>query len=629
MKTIVAVSLVAAVSLVSGWGPKASEGPPSATTTFDRYFQVVGGRAALDKVQNVVVKATGKEGDTVFDMEISLKPPGLVRLSMKTTEGFAINQGRDAQARCWRQDPGGVRELTSKDSGDLMGLAMAFFPQAQLNMGKMLAQAVCVEEKDGDRTFIAVGSKAEENPLPRLLFDKKTGLLVRISETVLEDYRSVENIRLPFRLRLDGLHNLDVKQIVLNPTLDDKLFEKPASSKGTEFTPQPDAYFTLLSKPGTLEIVRRPQAVNFGRGELKKMPEYNPKSGGHFQVDLRGCDLRKLDLAGRLANLLHADFDSKTQWPADLPAGFDREKIVALGKDPGLGVRELHKQNITGQNIGVGLIDQTLLVDHQEYRDRLRLYEEIHSPKGASAAMHGPAVASILVGKTTGVAPAADLYYIAEMHGTFVPGKQFDWDFTWLAKSIHRLLDVNATLPADKKIRVISISVGWSPQQKGYQEAMAAVERATKDGVFVVSTAIEETHHLKFHGLGREALADPNNAKLMQPGSWWAPMFWAKQFRPQPGERLLVPMDCRTVASPTGPSDYVSYWSGGWSWSVPWIAGLYALACQVDPAMSPERFWAAALKTGETIRCRHAEEEVDFGTIANPVALIKSLQRGT
>ncbi len=106
-------------------------------------------------------------------------------------------------------------------------------------------------------------------------------------------------------------------------------------------------------------------------------------------------------------------------------------------------------------------------------------------------------------------------------------------------------------------------------------------------------------------------------------------VFWTRQYRPQPGERLLVPMDCRTVASPTGPSDYVFYWSAGWSWSVPWIAGLYALACQVDPAMTPERFWAAALKTGQPIRCRHGDEEVDFGTIANPAALIKSLQRRT
>jgi hypothetical protein len=43
--------------------------------------------------------------------------------------------------------------------------------------------------------------------------------------------------------------------------------------------------------------------------------------------------------------------------------------------------------------------------------------------------MHGPAVAALAVGRTTGVAPGADLYYIAEQHGTY-PLNTFRWDFT-------------------------------------------------------------------------------------------------------------------------------------------------------------------------------------------------------
>jgi hypothetical protein len=50
---------------------------------------------------------------------------------------------------------------------------------------------------------------------------------------------------------------------------------------------------------------------------------------------------------------------------------------------------------------------------------------------------------------------------------------------------------------------------------------MAAVERAKQDGVFIISTCIERTHGLAFKGLGRAALADPNQAKSFGPGSWW------------------------------------------------------------------------------------------------------------
>jgi hypothetical protein len=415
-----------------------------------------------------------------------------------------------------------------------------------------------------------------------------------------------------------------------NTPLEDSIFEKPVG-KAAEARREPMSipeFGTMQSAAGALEIVRRPAPTDFRRGSLASLPAYDPKSSRPWQVDLRGCDLGGLDLRERLPDLLHADFDSKTRWPDQLPAGFDRERILELGKNPGLRVRDLHRRGITGKGIGVGIIDQTLLVDHVEYGDRLRLYEEIHSPTNAPAQMHGPAVASIAVGKTVGVAPEADLYYIAEMHGTVKAQGDFEWDFTWLAQSIHRLLDVNAALPAGRKIRVISISVGWSQSQKGYAEANAAVERAQKEGVFVISTSLEETYQLAFHGLGRPVVSDPDDWGVYGPGSWWASTFWGGGFRFPPGKRLLVPMDSRSTASPTGAQDYVFYSGGGWSWSVPWISGLYALACQVKPGITPDQFWAAALKTGRTIQLHRENKTLNFGTIADPVALIASLSTG-
>ena len=232
------------------------------------------------------------------------------------------------------------------------------------------------------------------------------------------------------------------------------------------------------------------------------------------------------------------------------------------------------------------------------------------------------------VGKTVGVAPEADLYCIAETHGVFVGKGKFNWDFTWLAKSINRLLEVNASLPKEKKIRVISVSVGWMPLQAGYAEVTAAVKRAKQEGVFVISVSLANTHNLSFRGLGREPMADPNMFAVYAPGTLWAEYFWRDPLDSWPAKCLLVPMDARCTASPTGPDDYVFCADGGVSWCVPWIAGLYALACEVKPDITPEQFWAEALKTGETIRIQRAGAEVNFGPIANPVALIESLQSG-
>ena len=602
---------------------------PKASVVYERYFAALGGRAEVTNVDSLVVKGVGQEGQSSFDFELTLKAPGLIRLTATNPRGLNVSQGRDSKARCWRKDGEGVKDLDGKDAGELMDLALAYHLPSHLGLSERLADAVCEEDRDGDRALVAIGKKGRESAFPRLLFDAASGLLVQVGRVKLDDYRKVDNLRLPFSIRAGEQAVLRVDQIRLNPVIDPAVFAKPEgkdSANAADGRAVEAAYRTLVSAAGKLEIVRRSPPANYQRGQVLELPRYNPSSSKGWQVDVRSRDLSRLDLRDRLNDLLHADFDSVTRWPEKLPAGFDAKRIVQLGADPGLGVRKLHARGLTGKGVAVGIIDQTLLVDHVEYRDRLRLYEEIHSPAEAPAQMHGPAVASIAVGKTVGVAPEAELYYIAETHGVFRQGGDFDWDFTWLAQSIHRLLDVNAMLPAERKLRVISISVGWSRSQTGYTEAMAAVDRARKENVFVVSTAIEECYHLAFHGLGREALADPNEFASFGPGSWWADSFWGGQRRFASGTRLLVPMDARATASPTGPEDYVYYSGGGWSWSVPWIAGLYAVACQADPAITPRRFWAEALKTGRTIRITKDGEQLEFGTIADPVALLAALQ---
>ena len=310
-----------------------------------------------------------------------------------------------------------------------------------------------------------------------------------------------------------------------------------------------------------------------------------------------------------------------------MPEGFDHKQIMELGKNPGLGIRALHKQGITGRGVGIAICDQPLIVDHQEYRDRLRLYEEINIRPGMESQMHGPAVASIAVGKTVGVAPEADLYYIAEFNGDF-NDTGFTWNFEYLARGVQRILEINEQLPAEKKIRVISISVGWDPSQKGYKQITEAANKAKAAGMLVICSSVEQVHGFAFDGLGRSAMANPDDFNSYEPGSWWAGAFYKGDPFRNRSNRLLVPMDARTTASPTGANEYVFYAQGGWSWSIPYIAGIYALAAQVEPKITPERFWALALKTGRTIKLRHDAKEISFGPILDPAALIDAIRRG-
>lgn len=377
------------------------------------------------------------------------------------------------------------------------------------------------------------------------------------------------------------------------------------------------------------KIDRRPPPAQWGRGKLASIPDYDPKSRDSFEVDLRSYDLSALDLRESLDALVQADYDDRTVWPSEnrMPPDFKPEITLELGKDPGLGIRDLHARGIDGRGVGIAILDQPLLVDHQEYSDRLRFYEEINYDSGSEAAMHGCAVASIAVGKTVGVAPGADLYYIANRFVDFHGNKEgYSLNFEYLAQGVRRILAINCQLPHDRKIRVVSIARGWSPKEKGYDEIMAAARAAKDAGILLVCSSIDDVHGFHFHGLGRPPLDDPNQIESYGPGSWWADRFYENPSHPSFANRLMVPMDSRTTASPCGNDEYVFYRKGGWSWSIPYIAGFYALAVQVDPSITPDRFWELALKTGRKIQLDHDELLIPLGIIADPKALIDHLQ---
>ena len=358
-------------------------------------------------------------------------------------------------------------------------------------------------------------------------------------------------------------------------------------------------------------------------GEYPSLPTYDPYSERLWQVDLRSYDLTRLDLSGSMDALRYADFDSGTLWPSAerMPEGFDWQRIMETGKNPGLGIRKLHEAGITGKGVGIAIIDQTLLVDHQEYVDRIQFYEETDNITGylLNPLMHGAAVASIAVGKTTGVAPDADLYFIADWIGD----NQNNLDFTKLAGSIDRIIQVNASLPEGRKIRVISLSIGWDKSEKGFDAVEAAVQRAKDANIFVISSNLGLDYGLWFQGLGRDPLSDPDLFGSYTTGLFWEDSFYAGKSMEG---RLLVPMDSRTTASPNGVDKYVFYREGGWSWSIPYIAGMYALAVQVKPDITPDEFWATALQTGTTIQVQKDGKSYDLGPILNPQALIDALK---
>lgn len=378
-------------------------------------------------------------------------------------------------------------------------------------------------------------------------------------------------------------------------------------------------------------ILKHPKAEPYIFKKLQSLKSLNPNRPVGFQINLKNCDLSNLNLSDRLNDLLPAHFDSRTKWPKTLPAKYDPQKIMELGKNPGLGIRELHKKGITGRGISIAIMDSTLLVDHDEYKEQLMYYDEINVSEKV-ARMHGTGAASIAVGKTIGVAPEAKLYYIAETHYSEKKDGSLEFDFNWTAKVLRKFLDINRTLPKNRKIRVIALQNGWDETVKGWKEMDEAVEEAKKQGIFFVSSTLYRSHGFYFEGLGRNPLLDPDSLLSYEPGGFWAKGFYGNNMVEidlkayKMNQLLLFPMDSRTSAGPSGDNDYIFSRYGGWSWVTPYIAGLYALACQVKPSLTPELFWKTALATGDTIQITHENKNYKLGIIVNPLKLIEKLQ---
>ncbi len=350
---------------------------------------------------------------------------------------------------------------------------------------------------------------------------------------------------------------------------------------------------------------------------LSSLPAWSPEKPS-LSVDLRSRDVSALDLRARAQDLSYAAFDNYTRWPsADrLPEGFDPAGILAKGSDPGLGLRALHAQGVTGRGVGIGIIDVPLLLDHREYAAQLRWHEsllEVLRPLPAS--LHGPAVASIAVGRTVGVAPEADLYFIATSFDG--PRPLFLMPHLF-AQAIRRFVDINRALPTNRKIRAISLSQGWGDAAVGCHDAEAAVALARADGIAFFSVTRNAAHG----GLGRPPLSDPDSFAAHVPAWMWRDDRFGGLTR---AKLFSIPIDNRTLASEAGPEAMVHFPIGGHSWGPPFMAGVYALAAQVDPSITPERFLDLALRHAWRRPDATAENRI-ASLILDPAALVAALK---
>jgi serine protease AprX len=181
--------------------------------------------------------------------------------------------------------------------------------------------------------------------------------------------------------------------------------------------------------------------------------------------DVRWKDLSGLDLSGNPELIPTLWLNEKTVWPnpSRMPSGVEPGVILTNGMDSGLGVRELHRQGITGKGVIVAVIDAPTDFDHPEYRRQVIQATSIGAD--VSVSMHGPSVLSLLVGDRCGTAPGAKVYYVASSNVT----EAVDW-----------ILEQNRRLPSEGRIRAVSVS---QEQDEKWRETC---ERAEAENLLIV-----------------------------------------------------------------------------------------------------------------------------------------------
>lgn len=219
--------------------------PASVEQVLGRYVEALGGREALEKINTRVTRGSMELVGTpiIGEHENYAKAPNKSVTATNLPGLGVVRDGHDGQS-AWAQDPKyGLRDLKGAE------LASAKF-DAELHKELKLRELVRQLEPgpaakvEGRAAHVLVGTLEGGSPL-KLYFDQESGLLLRMDtvrespedkvafEVYFEDYREVDKVKVPFRVRWqtsDFASVIRVSSVKHNEPVDDAKFKKPSGN---------------------------------------------------------------------------------------------------------------------------------------------------------------------------------------------------------------------------------------------------------------------------------------------------------------------------------------------------------------------------------------------------------------
>lgn len=335
--------------------------------------------------------------------------------------------------------------------------------------------------------------------------------------------------------------------------------------------------------------------------ELLRLPfESTPNQKRVHHVDLSEIDLSKEKdmFTGPLPKYYVSPEEAKklkivTNWTTDviwptadkLPPDFNPVKELETAKTPTDTIK-LHTAGKTGKDISIAIIDQRLNREHPEYANNIKHYSVFGPWDKNGIDYHGSLVSGCAVGHTTGTAPDANLYYFAAP--MIVDG---ELDRKYINEAIRKLLEINKTLPEDKKIRFLSCSWGGITD-KGADETKTLFDECEKSGIMVIGGAYKAT-------------------------SEYIP--YDKKYK---NKTNLIGIPTNGKTTPFWQGGYYYTRQGGTSSTFPYIAGILACATQGNELFFTRKNWPDELRN---IIKQTATNSPEHGLAINPDGIAETV----
>lgn len=318
---------------------------------------------------------------------------------------------------------------------------------------------------------------------------------------------------------------------------------------------------------------------------------------GIWQLCYRDLTNSLIELKG-LSELSELCFCSETIFPSEWQ--IKAETVLQCGRNSLLNTGML-----TGKGIKVAIIDRPINKQHIEFENRIEYIEVFPNITEDRTDFHGMVCASFLTGKTCGIAPEAQLVYFA------IPNKTSPIEdyYNYQLEALQKVVDYNKTNA--EPIRIVSLSAPFTKNQIIKRDALEY--ELKQNGC----TLIDATNcGYNFYGIDCIRHQEKRRFLLNQ---WQIDNYEAnkdkKGFEDYFKSLCFVPSSRRTSASNDTNCDYI-HWSksASESWTIPHVAGAYALCLQIYPDMTFDDF----------IQCSKKCEKHDGFTILDVQSIIRN-----